>query len=216
MNWLLNLGMTKENVRFRDHEQAELSHYSNATSDIEYLFPFGWGELWGIADRTDFDLKAHMTTSGEDLSYQDPVTNEKYVPYCIEPSLGADRVMLALMLDAYNEEKLEDGTDRIVFKLHPALAPFKAAIFPLTKKLNEQAQELYSNLQKHFNVDYDDAGSIGKRYRRHDEIGTPYCITFDFDSLEDNSVTVRDRDTMKQERIKIDDLVNFINEKIQF
>jgi glycyl-tRNA synthetase len=216
MNWLLNLGMTKENVRFRDHEQAELSHYSNATSDIEYLFPFGWGELWGIADRTDFDLKAHMTTSGEDLSYQDPVTNEKYVPYCIEPSLGADRVMLALMLDAYNEEKLEDGTDRIVFKLHPALAPFKAAIFPLTKKLNEQAQELYSNLQKHFNVDYDDAGSIGKRYRRHDEIGTPYCITFDFDSLEDNSVTVRDRDTMKQKRIIIDDLVNFINEKIQF
>ena len=216
MNWLLNLGMTKENVRFRDHEQAELSHYSNATSDIEYLFPFGWGELWGIADRTDFDLKAHISTSGEDLSYQDPVTNEKYVPYCIEPSLGADRVMLALLIDAYNEEVLEDGTDRVVLKLHPALSPFKAAVFPLTKKLNEPATELYHTLQKHFNIDYDDAGSIGKRYRRHDEVGTPYCITFDFDSLEDNSVTVRDRDTMEQVRVKIDDLVQFINDKITF
>lgn len=216
MNWLLKLGMTKENVRFRDHEQAELSHYSNATSDIEYLFPFGWGELWGIADRTDFDLKAHISTSGDDLSYQDPVTNEKYVPYCIEPSLGADRVMLALLIDAYNEEVLEDGTDRVVLKLHPALSPFKAAVFPLTKKLNEPATELYHTLQKHFNIDYDDAGSIGKRYRRHDEVGTPYCITFDFDSLEDNSVTVRDRDTMEQVRVKIDDLVQFINDKITF
>jgi glycyl-tRNA synthetase len=203
-------------IEIRDHEQAELSHYSNATSDIEYLFPFGWGELWGIADRTDFDLNAHMKVSGEDLSYIDPVTNEKYVPYCIEPSLGADRVVLAFLLDAYNEETLEDGTDRVVLKLHPALAPFKAAVLPLTKKLNEQAETLFHNLQKHFNVDYDDAGSIGKRYRRHDEIGTPYCITFDFDSLEDNSVTVRDRDTMEQVRVKMDDLVNYINEKIKF
>jgi glycyl-tRNA synthetase len=216
MNWLLTLGITKESVRMRDHEQEELSHYSNATSDIEYLFPFGWGELWGIADRTDFDLKAHMNTSGEDLSYVDPVTNEKYVPYCIEPSLGADRVVLAFLLDAFTEEKLGDGTERVVLKLHPALAPFKAAVFPLTKKLNEQTTELYQNLQKYFNVAYDDAGSIGKRYRRHDEIGTPYCITFDFDSLEDNAVTVRDRDTMEQERVKIDDLVQFINEKISF
>jgi glycyl-tRNA synthetase len=212
MNWLLSLGMTEENLRFRDHEQAELSHYSNATSDIEYLFPFGWGELWGIADRTDYDLKAHMNTSGEDMSYVDPVTNEKYIPYCIEPSLGADRVVLAIMLDSYNEEALEDDTTRVVMKLHPAIAPYKAAVLPLTKK----ADELYSNLQKHFNVDYDDAGSIGKRYRRHDEIGTPYCITFDFDSLEDNSVTIRDRDTMEQIRVKIDDLVDFINEKTRF
>ncbi|WP_313345477.1 glycine--tRNA ligase [Sedimentibacter sp.] len=216
MNWLLSLGMTKENVRFRDHDPAELSHYSNATTDIEYLFPFGWGELWGIADRTDFDLKAHITTSGEDLSYQDPVTNEKYVPYCIEPSLGADRVMLALLIDAYNEELLEDGTERVVLKLHPALAPYKAAVLPLTKKLNDQAAEVYHKLQKSFNIDYDDAGSIGKRYRRHDEVGTPYCITFDFDSLEDNSVTVRDRDTMEQVRVKIDDLENYINEKMKF
>ncbi len=216
MNWLLNLGMSKDKVRFRDHEQAELSHYSNATSDIEYLFPFGWGELWGIADRTDFDLKAHMTTSGSDLSYQDPVTNEKYVPYCIEPSLGADRVTLAFLVDAYTEETLEDGTDRVVLKLHPALAPFKAAVLPLTKKLNDQAEELYHELQKHFNVDYDDAGSIGKRYRRHDEVGTPYCITFDFDSIDDKAVTIRDRDTMVQERVKIDELVNFINNKIKF
>ncbi|MFA6782558.1 MAG: glycine--tRNA ligase [Sedimentibacter sp.] len=213
MNWLLSLGVTKEKLRFRDHEQAELSHYSKGTSDIEYLFHFGWGELWGIANRTDYDLKQHINTSGEDLYYQDPVTNEKYIPYCVEPSLGADRVMLAILVDAFNEETLEDGTDRVVLKLHPALSPFKAAVFPLTKKLNEQATELYQMLNKHFNIDYDDGGSIGKRYRRHDEIGTPYCITFDFDSLEDNAVTVRDRDTMQQERIKIDELIPFINEK---
>ena len=213
MNWLLSLGVTKEKLRFRDHEQAELSHYSKGTSDIEYLFHFGWGELWGIANRTDYDLKQHINTSGEDLYYQDPVTNEKYIPYCVEPSLGADRVMLAILIDAFNEETLEDGTDRVVLKLHPALSPFKAAVFPLTKKLNEQATELYQMLNKHFNIDYDDGGSIGKRYRRHDEIGTPYCITFDFDSLEDNAVTVRDRDTMQQERIKIDELIPFINEK---
>jgi len=216
MNWLLSLGISKEKLRFRDHEPAELSHYSKGTSDIEYLFHFGWGELWGIADRTDYDLKQHINTSGEDLYYVDPVTNEKYIPYCVEPSVGVDRVMLAILVDAYNEEILEDGTDRVVLKLHPALAPFKAAVFPLTKKLNEQAEELYKTLSKHFNIDYDDGGSIGKRYRRHDEIGTPYCITFDFDSLEDNTVTVRDRDTMEQVRIKIDDLVTFINEKIKF
>ena len=213
MNWLLSLGVTKEKLRFRDHEQAELSHYSKGTSDIEYLFHFGWGELWGIANRTDYDLKQHINTSGEDLYYQDPVTNEKYIPYCVEPSLGTDRVMLAILVDAFNEETLEDGTDRVVLKLHPALSPFKAAVFPLTKKLNEQATDLYQMLNKHFNIDYDDGGSIGKRYRRHDEIGTPYCITFDFDSLEDNAVTVRDRDTMQQERIKIDELIPFINEK---
>ena len=215
MNWLLSLGVTKEKLRFRDHEQAELSHYSKGTSDIEYLFHFGWGELWGIANRTDYDLKQHINTSGEDLYYQDPVTNEKYIPYCVEPSLGTDRVMLAILVDAFNEETLEDGTDRVVLKLHPALSPFKAAVFPLTKKLNEQATELYQMLNKHFNIDYDDGGSIGKRYRRHDEIGTPYCITFDFDSLEDNAVTVRDRDTMQQERIKIDELIPFINKKIK-
>jgi len=216
MNWLLSLGLSKEKLRFRDHEQAELSHYSKGTTDIEYLFHFGWGELWGIADRTDFDLKQHIITSGEDLYYQDPVTNEKYIPYCVEPSLGADRVMLAFLVDAYNEESLDDGTERVVLKLHPALAPYKAAVFPLTKKLNDQAMEIYQMLIKHFNVDYDDGGSIGKRYRRHDEIGTPYCITFDFDSLEDKAVTVRDRDTMDQVRIKIDDLLAFINEKVQF
>ncbi len=180
------------------------------------MFPFGWGELWGIANRTDYDLKQHINESGSDLHYVDPVTNEKYIPYCVEPSLGADRVMLALLVDAYNEETLEDGSDRVVLKLHPALAPFKAAVLPLTKKLNEQATELYHKLAKEFNIDYDDAGSIGKRYRRHDEIGTPCCITFDFDSLEDNAVTVRDRDTMEQVRIKIDDLVAFINDKINF
>jgi len=215
-NWLLNLDMKAESIRLRDHEQEELSHYSNATTDIEFLFPFGWGELWGIADRTDYDLKQHINTSGQDLSYMDPVTNEKYVPYCIEPSLGADRVTLAFLVDAYTEEELEDGTARTVLKLHPALSPYKAAIFPLTKKLREPAAELYNKLTKHFMIDYDESGSIGKRYRRHDEIGTPYCITFDFDSLEDNCVTIRDRDTMKQERVKIEDLERIIKEKIEF
>lgn len=215
-NWLLNLNISEENIKLRDHDKEELSHYSTATTDIEYKFPFGWGELWGIADRTDYDLKQHMEVSGEDLKYQDPITNEKYVPYCIEPSLGADRVTLAFLTEAYTEEKLEDGTDRIVLKFHPALAPFKAAIFPLTKKLSEPATELYSKLSKKFMVDYDDAGSIGKRYRRHDEVGTPMCITFDFDSLEDNCVTIRDRDTMEQNRVNIDDLVDFIEQRIEF
>ncbi|WP_352419865.1 glycine--tRNA ligase [Proteiniborus sp.] len=215
-NWLINLNMTAENIRLRDHAKEELSHYSNATTDIEYLFPFGWGELWGIADRTDFDLKQHIKVSGQDLSYLDPVTNEKYIPYCIEPSVGVDRVMLAFFVDAYNEEKLKDGSERIVLKLHPALSPFKAAVLPLTKKLSEPAIELYNRLLKNFMVDYDESGSIGKRYRRHDEIGTPICITFDFDSLEDNCVTIRNRDTMEQQRIKIEDLERIIKEKLDF
>lgn len=216
MNWLISLNVNPDNVKFRDHSADELSHYSNATTDIEYRFPFGWGELWGVASRTDFDLKRHMEHSGKDLQYQDPVTNEKYVPYCIEPSLGADRVTLAFLIDAYQEEELEDGSERTVMKFHPALAPFKAAIFPLTKKLDADAIKVFELLSKKFNVDYDMAGSIGKRYRRHDEIGTPYCITFDYDSLEDASVTIRDRDTMQQERIKIEDLVKYIEEKIEF
>ncbi|GFP77936.1 glycine--tRNA ligase [Clostridium fungisolvens] len=215
-NFLLNLGMTKENIRMRDHEQEELSFYSNATSDIEYLFPFGWGELWGIADRTDYDLTKHQEHSGQDMSYLDPTTNEKYVPYCIEPSLGADRVALAFLADAYEEQELEDGDVRNVLHLHPALAPYKAAILPLSKKLSEKADEVYSELRKKFNVEYDEAGSIGKRYRRQDEIGTPFCITVDFDTLEDNAVTVRDRDTMEQVRIKIEELDNYIAAKLEF
>ncbi len=214
--FLFNLGMSETNLRFRDHEQEELSFYSNATCDIEFLFPFGWGELWGIADRTDYDLKRHMEHSGEDLSYLDPTTNEKYVPYCIEPSLGADRVALAFLCEAYDEEELEGGDVRTVMHLHPALAPFKAAILPLSKKLSEKALEVYGMLAKKFNVDYDEAGSIGKRYRREDEIGTPYCITIDFDTLEDNAVTVRDRDTMEQIRLQISELAAYIEEKMEF
>ncbi|HDK7161550.1 TPA: glycine--tRNA ligase [Clostridium botulinum] len=215
-NFLINLGINKENIRFRDHSQEELSHYSNATSDIEFLFPFGWGELWGIADRTDFDLKKHMEHSGEDLNYLDPATKERYVPYCIEPSLGADRVVLAFLVDAYDEEELEGGDVRNVLHLHPALAPFKAAVLPLSKKLSDKSQEVYSMLSKKFNIDYDEAGSIGKRYRREDEIGTPYCITVDFDTLEDNTVTIRDRDTMNQIRVNINELEKFIEDKLEF
>lgn len=215
-NFLFNLGMGKENLRFRDHEKEELSFYSNATCDIEFLFPFGWGELWGIADRTDYDLKRHMEHSGEDLSYLDPTTNEKYVPYCIEPSLGADRVALAFLCEAYDEEELEGGDVRTVMHLHPALAPFKAAVLPLSKKLSEKALEVYGMLAKKFNVDYDEAGSIGKRYRREDEIGTPFCITIDFDTMEDETVTVRDRDTMEQVRMPISSLVSYIEEKMEF
>lgn len=214
--FLLNLSLNSDSLRFRDHEQKELSFYSTATSDIEYLFPFGWGELWGIADRTDYDLKRHMEHSRTDLSYLDPVTHEKYVPYCIEPALGADRVALAFLCDAYDEEELEGGDIRTVLHFHPALAPFKVAILPLTKKLSEKSLEVYSLLSKRFNVDYDETGSIGKRYRREDEIGTPYCITIDFDTLEDNTVTIRDRDTMQQVRMNIDDLAKFIEEKIEF
>ena len=215
-NFLFNLGMGKENLRFRDHEKEELSFYSNATCDIEFLFPFGWGELWGIADRTDYDLKRHMEHSGEELSYLDPTTNEKYVPYCIEPSLGADRVALAFLCEAYDEEELEGGDVRTVMHLHPALAPFKAAVLPLSKKLSEKALDVYGILSKKFNVDYDEAGSIGKRYRREDEIGTPFCITIDFDTIEDESVTVRDRDTMEQVRMPISNLVSYIEEKMEF
>jgi glycyl-tRNA synthetase len=213
-DWLFSLGMKEENLRLRDHSKEELSHYSNATTDIEYLFPFGWGELWGIADRTDFDLKQHANHSGEDFTYLDPFTNERYIPYCIEPSVGADRVALALLIDAYDEEELEDGDTRTVLRLHPALAPIKAAVLPLSKKLGDEAFKLFEKLQKKFNLEYDEAGSIGKRYRRQDEIGTPYCITFDFDSLNDNAVTIRSRDTMEQVRISIDEVEKFLEEKI--
>lgn len=215
-NWLLTLGIREEDIRLRDHEKEELSHYSNATTDIEYLFPFGWGELWGIADRTDFDLKQHMKHSTKSMEYFDTVTNEKYVPYVVEPSLGADRVALAFLCEAYDEEEVGEGDTRVVMHLHPALAPFKACILPLSKKLGEQAMALYAQLSQNYMVDYDDAGSIGKRYRRQDEIGTPLCITYDFDSLEDGCVTVRDRDTMEQERIPMKDLDAYIAEKIQF
>ena len=214
--FLLDLGLTEENMRLRDHSAEELSFYSKATTDIEFLFPFGWGELWGIADRTDYDLKQHQTHSGKSLDYFDPETNERYIPYVIEPSLGADRVALAFLCDAYDEETLDEKDTRVVLRLHPALAPYKAAILPLSKKLNDQAQEVYTQLAKDFMVDFDDAGSIGKRYRRQDEIGTPFCITYDFDSVEDQCVTVRERDSMKQERIAIADLNAYIAKKIAF
>jgi len=216
--WLLSLNMEEENLRLRDHEKEELSHYSNATTDFEYRFPFGWGELWGIADRTDFDLTAHQTESGESMEYFDPETGEKYIPYVIEPSLGADRVTLAFLIDAYDEEVVdaEKNDVRTVLRLHPALSPVKCAVLPLSKKLKEPATEIYHTLQKHFMTEYDDAGSIGKRYRRQDEIGTPFCVTFDFDSPEDGCVTVRARDTMSQERIAIDTLASYIGERVAF
>ena len=211
-NWLLSLNVDEKNIVLRDHEQAELAHYSNATTDIEYMFPFGKGELWGVASRTDFDIKH----SGEAMDYFDPTTNEKYVPYCIEPSLGADRVTLAFLCEAYDEEEIGEGDVRTVLHFHPALAPFKAAVLPLSKKLSEEAGEVFAELSKYFNCDFDDAQGIGKRYRRQDEIGTPYCITYDFDSKEDGCVTVRDRDTMEQERIKISELKDYILKKIEF
>lgn len=216
VKWLLDLGIQEDHMRIRDHSEEELSHYSNATSDIEFLFPFGWGELWGIADRTDYDLKQHQEQSGQDMMYFDPTTNEKYIPYCIEPSLGADRVTLAFLCEAYDEEVIDEKDTRTVFRFHPAIAPVKAAILPLSKKLSEGAIEVFEKLAKHFNVEYDEAGSIGKRYRRQDEIGTPFCITYDFDSQEDGKVTVRDRDTMAQERIAIEDLVTYIEDKMRF
>ena len=216
-NFLLSLGMTEEHIRLREHEKAELSHYSNGTTDIEYLFPFGWGELWGVASRTDFDLKAHSEHSGVSLDYQDPFTNERFIPYCIEPSLGADRVALAFLCDAYDEETLENGDVRNVLHLHHALAPYKVAVLPLQKnKLGDKAREVYEILCKHFAVDYDETGQIGKRYRREDEIGTPLCVTIDFDTLEDDTVTVRDRDTMAQVRMPVSALVDYIREKIDF
>ncbi len=214
--FLLSLGMDEKNIRLRDHSPEELVFYSKATTDIEFAFPFGWGELWGIADRTDYDLSRHMEHSKEDLSYLDTETNEKYVPYCIEPSLGADRVTLAFLCNSYEEEKIADDDTRIVLHLHPALAPYKVAVLPLSKKLSEKAEEVYDRLSKKFMCDYDEAGSIGKRYRREDEIGTPYCVTIDFDTLEDDSVTIRDRDTMEQVRVKIDELEKWIEEKIEF
>lgn len=215
-NWLLSLNIKESSIVLRDHDPAELAHYSNATTDIEYMFPFGKGELWGIASRTDFDLKAHQNHSGESLEYFDAVTNEKYVPYCVEPSLGADRVTLAFLCEAYDEEELEGGDVRTVLHFHPALAPYKAAILPLSKKLSEKAAEVYAMLSKEFACDFDDSQSIGKRYRRQDEIGTPFCITYDFDTETDGCVTVRDRDTMEQERIAIADLKDYLLKKMEF
>lgn len=215
-NWLLNLGMKEEKIRLRDHSPEELCFYSKGTTDIEFAFPFGWGELWGIADRTDYDLKQHAQYSGEDFTYLDQETGEKFVPYCVEPSLGCDRVTLAFLCNAYEEQEIAEGDVRTVLHLHPALAPYKVAVLPLSKKLSKKAEEVYAKLSKNFMCDYDEAGSIGKRYRREDEIGTPYCVTIDFDTLEDECVTIRDRDTMEQVRVKIDELENWINEKVQF
>ena len=214
--FLLDLGMKNEKLRLRDHDKEELCFYSKATTDFEYLFPFGWGELWGVADRTDYDLSQHAKHSGKDLSYFDQETGERYIPYVIEPSLGADRVALAVLCDAYDEEQIAEGDTRTVLRLHPFLAPFKAAVLPLSKKLGEKAGAIYDELSKHFNVDYDEAGSIGKRYRRQDEVGTPLCITYDFESENDGCVTVRDRDTMQQVRIPVGNLVEYIQDKIKF
>jgi glycyl-tRNA synthetase len=215
-NWLLSLNIKKDHIRLRDHGEEELSHYSKATTDIEYLFPFGWGELWGIADRTDYDLKQHAEQSGENFTYLDPTTNEKYIPYCVEPSLGVDRMVLAFLSEAYTEEALPNNDSRVVLKLHPALAPYKAAVLPLSKKLSEQASAIYQELAKDLNVEYDETGSIGKRYRRQDEIGTPYCVTIDFDTETDGAVTVRDRDTMEQVRIPVSELSGYLTDKVKF
>ena len=217
--WLLNLGIKEEKLRLRDHDQEELSFYSDHTTDIEYAFPFtDWGELWGIASRTDYDLTQHQNTSGEPMEYFDDELNEKYIPYVVEPSLGADRVTLAFLCEAYDEEVLdaEKNDVRTVLHFHPAIAPVKIGVFPLSKKLNEGAEKVYAELSKYWNCEYDDRGAIGKRYRRQDEIGTPYCITYDFDSEEDGAVTVRDRDSMEQERVKIEDLKAYFEEKLAF
>ncbi len=213
MNWLYDLGLSKEHLRLRDHSPEELAFYSRGTSDIEYTFPFGWGELWGIADRTDYDLMRHQEHSGEDMSYFDQVSGERYVPYCIEPSLGADRVTLAFLCEAYDEEELEGGDVRTVLRFSPKLAPVKVAVLPLSKKLNEKAEEVFSMLSANYAAQYDDTGSIGKRYRRQDEIGTPYCVTVDFDTLEDGTVTIRHRDSMEQERIAIEALPAYFSDK---
>ena len=215
-NFLLSLGLKEENIRLRDHSPEELCFYSKATTDFEFMFPFGWGELWGVADRTDYDLTQHQKTSGKSLEYFDPETNEKYIPYVIEPSLGVERLFLAVVCDAYDEEQLEDGTSRTVMHLHPALAPVKAAVLPLSKKLSEKAGELHDELAKYFSVDFDDAGAIGKRYRRQDEIGTPFCITYDFDTETDGCVTVRERDSMQQVRIPLTEVKAYIEERIFF
>ena len=216
INWLKSLGMKDEEMRARDHSPQELAFYSKATTDIEFLFPFGWGELWGIADRTDYDLSRHAETSGEDLSYFDDEKKEKYIPYVIEPSLGADRVVLAFLCAAYDEEELEGGDMRTVLRFHPALAPVKIGVLPLSKKLNEGAEKIYTALSKKYNCEFDDRGNIGKRYRRQDEIGTPFCVTYDFDSETDGRVTVRFRDSMEQERVAIADLDAYFADKFTF
>lgn len=216
-NWLLGLGIKEESLKLRDHDPEELSHYSNATTDFEFKFPFGWGELWGIADRTDFDLNAHAKVSGKNMEYTDPNTGEKYVPYVIEPSLGVERMVLTLLCNAYEEQELEGGDSRVVMHFHPFIAPYKVAVLPLQKKaLGEKAEEIYRNLSKKFSATYDESASIGKRYRRQDEIGTPFCVTVDFDTLEDNCVTVRDRDTMEQVRISVDELEDYIAKRIEY
>ena len=215
-DFLYSLGIKEENLRLRDHSPEELCFYSKATTDFEYLFPFGWGELWGVADRTDYDLTQHQNTSGKSLEYFDPTDNSRYIPYVIEPSLGVERLFLTIVTEGYDEEVIDEKDTRVVMRFHPALAPFKAAVLPLSKKLSEQAEAVADELSKHFMVDFDDAGSIGKRYRRQDEIGTPFSICYDFDSLEDNCVTVRDRDTMEQVRMPISELVAYINDKLQF
>ena len=214
-DFLYTLGIKEENLRLRDHDPKELAFYSKGTTDFEYLFPFGWGELWGIADRTDYDLNQHIKESGQSLDYFDPTDNTRYVPYVIEPSLGVERLFLATVVEAYDEEQLDEKDSRVVMHFHPFLAPFKAAVLPLSKKLSDKADEVREMLSKDFMVDFDDAGSIGKRYRRQDEIGTPFCITYDFDSVEDGCVTVRDRDTMQQERVKIDELTAYIAERVK-
>ncbi|HAO60741.1 MAG TPA: glycine--tRNA ligase, partial [Erysipelotrichaceae bacterium] len=216
MDWLKSLGLKDENVRLREHEKAELSHYSKGTSDIEYRYPWGFDELWGIADRTDYDLKAHMTHSKTSMEYLDPATNEKYVPYCVEPAVGVERLMLAFLCDSYNEEKIGEDDSRIVMKLHPALAPFKACILPLSKQLSAQSAEIYAKLAEDFMIEYDEAGSIGKRYRRQDAIGTPFCITVDFETQTDQCVTIRHRDTMLQERIPVASLKAYLEERCRF
>ena len=216
MNFLKTLGIDEAHLRLREHSKEELAFYSKGTSDIEYTFPFGWGELWGIADRTDYDLKRHQEHSGEDMTYYDQEKNEKYIPYCVEPSLGADRVTLAFLIEAYDEETLEGGDVRTVLHFHPALAPVKVAVLPLSKKLAGGATEIYAELSKHFNCEYDDSGNIGRRYRRQDEIGTPWCVTYDFDSETDGCVTVRERDTMEQERVKIEDLASYFEKKLEW
>ena len=216
IDWLVTLGMKPEEMRVRDHEKEELSFYSKATSDIEFLFPFGWGELWGIADRTDYDLTRHQEVSGEDMTYFDDTKNTRYLPYVVEPSLGADRVVLAFLCSAYDEETLEGGDVRTVLHFHPALAPVKIAVLPLSKKLNEGAEKIYAQLSRKYNCEFDDRGAIGKRYRRQDEIGTPFCVTFDFESETDNAVTIRYRDSMEQVRVPIAELDTWFNDKFDF
>lgn len=216
INWLQALGIKETEMRVRDHGPEELSFYSKATSDIEYRFPFGWGELWGIADRTDYDLTQHQEVSGQDLTYFDDQTKERYIPYVVEPSLGADRVVLAFLCEAYDEEELEGGDMRVVLRFHPALAPVKIAVLPLSKKISEEAEKIYTELSKKYNCEYDDRGNIGKRYRRQDEIGTPYCITYDFDSVEDKAVTIRFRDSMEQIRVQIEELDRYFSDKFLF